>query len=220
MTLAELIQKAYLLATGKPTAPSTGSRKYNQLLELSKIFTETWQNEPGTDWTSLFDYRDSGTVTATDTFELDDEIRKVSQQDGDYVRIVEGDQETEYEVVSADRLWEYRYSNAVAQVGRNLMFSREFISSDAQIGGTIVVPSYGYADVATAETDEIAVDDPMWLVYMVAAEFVRNDITRQNQYPNLIAMANDAMEKMKENSGRGVEEVVKTWEPTAGMEWY
>lgn len=219
MTLAELVQKAYLLSTGKPTAPAVGTRKYNQIVELSKIFTETWQNEPSTDWSSLFDYRNSGTITATDTFELDDEIKKVSQQYGDYVRIVKDNQTYEYEVVPADRLWEYRYGDAVAVAGRNLMFSRAFTASDAQIGGTIVVPSYGYAEVAENASDDIPVDDPMWLVFMCAAEFVRNDITRQNQYPNLIAMATEAMDKMKENSGRGVDSVIKPDFIVAGIDW-
>lgn len=219
MTLTELIQKTYLKATGKPTAPSAGTRKYEQILELQKYYTEVWEREPGVDWSSLFDYQTlDSLVTATDTFELPDTIRKISQQEGDYIRILLGNQEWEYELVPADRLYEYRYENAVAQVGRNLRFSREFESTDPQIGGSIIVPSYGYVEVALTGTDEIAIDDPNWLVTICAAEFVRNDIVRQNQYPNLVAEATVLMERMKEDTGNSVTEVVKLWAPP-GNDW-
>lgn len=210
MLRSEFIQKAYLRATGKPTAPTSGSRKYNQLVELGKYFTDTWQNEPGTDWTSLFDFRNTGTVTATDTFALDATIRKVSQQEGDTIKIVHtDDSETYYELIPADRLNEYRYDYAVAVIGRNLVFSSPFTADSRQLGGTIVAPSYGYAEFPSTDGGSIEVDDPNWLVVMAAAEFVRNDITRQNQYPNLIAEANVLMQKMKENSGVGVDEIYR-----------
>lgn len=219
MTLTELIQKTYLKATGKPTAPSSGTRKYEQILELQKYYTEVWEREPGVDWSSLFDYRTLAvSVTATDTFALPATVRKVSQQDGDYVRIVLGNDEWEYELIPVDRLYEYRYENAVAQVGQSLMFSRAFEATDPQIGGSIVVPSYGYVDVALVAADTIAIDDPNWLVTICAAEFVRNDIVRQNQYPNLVAEATVLMERMKEDTGNAVTEVVKLWVPP-GNDW-
>lgn len=217
MLVSEYVTKAYLLATGKPVAPSIGSRKYNQLIELGKYFTDVWQSEPGTDWDSTFDYRNSGTITATDTFTLDSTIRLVSQGTGDYVRIVNGSLVWEYEVVPAERLWEYRYSDAVAKVGNNLMFSRAFTASDGQIGGTLVVPSYGTVEFDSDPAATIPVDDPNWLVTSVAAEFVRNDITRQNQYPNLIAQANVLMDKMKENNGGNSDTVIRSWEPLGGV---
>lgn len=211
MTRSEFIQKAYLRATNKPTAPSSGTKKYNQLVGYGEYFTDIWQSEPSTDWESTFDYRNSGTITATDTFALTATIRKVSQQEGNYIRILhtDGETETEYELVPASRLYEYRFSNAVAVVGSNLMFSSPFTADSAQFGGTIVVPSYGYVVFPSDDADDITIDDPNWLVVMAAAEFVRNDITRQQQYPNLIAEANQLMRRMKENNGDYVDEVYR-----------
>jgi hypothetical protein len=52
MTRAEFIQKAYLKATGKPTAPTVGSKKYNQIVEYGKYYVDAWLNEPDIDWNS------------------------------------------------------------------------------------------------------------------------------------------------------------------------
>lgn len=211
MLRSEFIQRSHFRATGKPTAPTSGSKKYNQLVLAGQIYTEQWSAEPNTDWASLYDYRNSGTITATDTFALDDEIAKVSQQEGDVVRILhtDGTTETEYELVPIDRLRENRYNNTVAVNGRNLMFSTAFTSASPEFGGTIVVPSYGYAEFPTVDGGEIEVDDPNWLVTICAAEFVRNDITRKAEYPNLAGEAAVLMQKMKENNGAGVDEVYR-----------
>lgn len=210
MLRSVFIQRTHFKATGKPTAPSSGTKKYNQIVLAGEIFTEQWQDEPGTDWASLYDFRNSGTITATDTFALTSTIRKVSQQEGDHVRILHTDNnETEYELVPVDRLREGRYDNVVAVSGRNLMFPRAFTSSDPQFGGTIVVPSYGYAVFPDTDAEDITVDDPNWLVAICAAEFVRNDITRKAEYPNLVGEAAVLMEKMKENNGDRVDEIYR-----------
>lgn len=209
MNRPEFVSAVYLRATGKPTAPTSG-RKYDQIIALGEFFTRQWQDEPGQDWASLYDFRNSGTVSATDTFALTATIRKVSQMDGDKVRILHTDSnETEYTIVPADRLYEYRYDFAVAVTGTNLMFSSAFTADSPQFGGTIIVPSYGYAEFPTNDTDLIEVDNPDWLVLRTAAEFVRTDITRQNQYPNLINEAQQLMDKMKENDGGQVDTIYR-----------
>lgn len=211
MTRAEFIQRAHFRGTSKPTAPTVGSKKYNQLVLSGQIFTDSFNNEPYTDWPSQYDFRSlTALVTATDTFALDDAINKVSQQEGDYVRIVHtDDNETEYEVISADRLYENRYNYVVAVVGRNLMFPRAFTADDPQFGGTIIVPSYGKATFPDSDAGDIEVDDPNWLVLMAAAELIRNDITRKSEYPNLLGEAKVLMDKMKENAGARVDEIYR-----------
>lgn len=211
MLRSEFIQLAHWRATGKPTAPSSGSKKYNQIVLSGKYYTRQLSTEPGVDWASRYDYRNSGTISATDTFELDDEILKVSQQEGDVVRILhtDGVTETEYELVPIDRLRENRYNKVVAVNGRNLMFSSPFTSTDPEFGGTLVVPGYGEFEWPESDTGEIDVDDPDWLVDMCAAEFVRNDITRKAEYPNLLGSASERLRKMKENNGQGVDEIYR-----------
>ncbi len=211
MIRSDFIQKVYWKATGKPTAPTSGTKKYNQIVAAGEYYTENWQNENNIEWQSLYDFFSlAATVTATDTFALSATIRKVSTQEGDTIKIVHtDDRETEYTLIPADRLQEYKYENAVAVVGRNLVFSSAFTADSPQFGGTIVVPAYGYATFPSDDADPITVDDPNWLVTICAAEFVRNDSTRQNQYPNLIAEANELMKKMKTNSGNDVDEAYR-----------
>lgn len=210
MTRAEFIQQSNWRATGKPTSPTSGTKKYNQLLNAGKYFLQSWQDEPMTDWPSLYDFRDSGTITATDTFPLDEDIRKVSQQAGDNIKIVHtDDNETEYKLVPVDRLQHYRYDKVVAVAGTNLVFPRAFTADDAEFGGTIVVPSYGYAVFPEDDVTEIPIDNPNWLVCISAAEFVRNDLTRKSEYPNLVGEAAVLMQKMKENSGSRVDEIYR-----------
>lgn len=206
----EFVQLVHFRGTGKPVSPTTGSKKYNQILIAGQIYTDAWLNEPNVEWASLYDFRNSGTVTATDTFALDNAIRTVSKQEGDIVRILHTDgNESEYELVPVDRLRENRYNTVVAWSGRNLVFSKAFTASDPQIGGTIVVPSYGYATFPTDDVTAIPVDDPYWLVDIAAAEFVRNDITRKQEYPNLVGSAAERMAKMKENNGDAVDELYR-----------
>lgn len=211
MLRSEFIQKVYFKATSKPTAPTSGTKKYNQIVAAGEYYTDSWLHTPNVEWTSLFDFFSlAALVTATDTFALSATIRKVSQQEGDTIKIVHTDGvETEYELIPADRLQEYKYENAVAVVGRNLVFASAFTADSPQLGGTIVVPAYGYATFPTDDAEDITVDDPYWLVTMCAAEFVRNDLTRQSQYPNLVAEANQLMQKMIENTGNTVDEVYR-----------
>ncbi len=211
MTRAEFIQKAYLKATGKPTAPTAGSKKYNQLVEYGKYYVDSWLNEPDIDWNSTYDYFNCGTVTATDTFAFDADLRKPSQQLGDYIHVDTADNEYYFTLIPAERLQENRYNNAVAVVGRNLKFSEAFKADSVYIGGDLIVPGYGFATFPDTDGGDIPVDDPNWLVTIVAAEFTRNDKTRANQYPNLVAEANVLMRKMKENNGGRIEEIYRPY---------
>ena len=68
------------------------------------------------------------------------------------------------------------------------------------LAGIINVPVYLRAPLLTKADSIVPVDNPMWLVTMCAAEYARNDILLQNQYSNLIAEANQLMQKMIENN--------------------
>lgn len=108
---------------------------------------------------------------------------------------------------------EYPIGFYCAQVGSSLVFNHKFISTDPQFGGTIKVPCYTFATHITADADVVPVDIPQWLVVISAAEYNRNDITRQQQYPNLINEGNELMARMKENNDAGDTEIYRPWNP-------
>lgn len=221
MTTSDFVNAVILKATGKPTLLTTSDSKWAKILAIGNRYISQWQNERGVDWNSLYDPEYSlGTVSASKSYELDDEIHKLSDARDDYVYIYRAGETTSpirYQTVSADRLKNY-YGNYCAQIGRNLVFNKTFTTSDAEYGGSITVPVYLYADPLVGLSDDVPVDDPEWLVVITAAEYVRNDITKQNQYPNLIGEANEIMARMIDDNDGQVSEVTRDFQAD-GATW-
>ncbi len=212
MTTSELVAKAYLKAAGKVSSLTPTDTKYIKILAIANGLIDSWQNENDVDWNSLYDPEYViGTITATNSFDLDtDTIRKISDSRGDYVRVVwtDGVNYTDYDVVTPDTLKRYDASATVcAQVGATLKFNKTFATTDSEYGGSIKVPVYLYAEMLSGESDTVPVDIARWLVIMTAAEFVRNDITKQNQYPNLVNEANQLMQRMKDDNEAQISEL-------------
>lgn len=233
MTVDQFVANAYLLATGKTTALSFGSSKYTKILNLGNLFVRQWALEPGVNWNSLRSLFTLGAiVTATDTFALPATMGKISDQEGDFVRILhtDGVSESEYTIVPADRLWNDgpTLNNPVSRrnawgtcavIGSNLVFSTPFKTTNAQYGGTIKVPGYTIPATMTAISDVLPVDDPDWLCYVVAGEYDRNDVTRVQLYASLNDRATQLMKNMKAQNGSQVEEVYRgSWAPL-GQTW-
>jgi len=229
MLASEAIQDVMLKATGKTTTLASTSTKYLRILGLLDFYQRRWARERGIDWNSLYNLKFSlGTITATDTFDIDTStIRKLSDREGDAVRVVwtNGVGYTDYDIVVHDKLKDY--SQGVnrespngfyaAKIGGTLVFNHTFVAADAQFGGEIFVPCYVFADEITVGTDEIQVDDPDWLILQVAAEYVRNDITRRSRYPELQAEANEAMQRMRDDNDAQIDLVERPWAPASGL---
>ena len=206
-TTQECITDAYLLATGKATGLDITSTKGVKILALMNYFQHQWAKMMP--WYSLRStFTLAGTVSATDTFALLSTIGEISQQEGDRVVILHADgvTETEFDIVPHNRLNEYAHG-ACAQVGSSLKFCREFETTDAEFGGTIKVPGYSIPATLDANSDVIQVDDPEWLSTRVAAEFIRNDVTRVQLYGSLVDQANELEAAMKANNDSQIETV-------------
>lgn len=231
MTITEFVSDAYLKSTGKTTALTTGT-KYDRIVNLGDYYQRRWANEPGVDWNSLYNPAFSiGTVTATDSFDIDSStVRKLSSRQGDIVRIVwsDGVGYTDYDIVDADKLKDYSFGVNkesplgwyCAQIGSELVFNHKFASTDSQYSGEIFIPVYVFPDEINSDnpdTDEVEVDDPDWLVTRVAAEYVRNDITRRQRYPELLAESNEIMGRMKDDNDGQLDTVDRPWSPFSGM---
>jgi len=228
MNVEDFIQAVYLRATRKTTTLLATSTKYAQILALGNYWQRRWSNERGVDWSSLYNPALSiGAVTATDSYDLDSSIRKLSEREGDVVRIMwsDGTGITDYDIIPHNKLKDTFWGQTkqspngfyCTQMGTQLVFNHEFLSTDKQYGGDIQVPCYVHVDTLVNPTDEIQVDDPDWLVATCSADFVRNDITRQQQYPVLLAEANDIMTRMKEDEAMQVDSVDTPWSPLSGI---
>lgn len=212
-TVAWAIQKAFLHAQRKSDAPATGTSKYEVLLDLADTMQKQWETEPGIEWDSRYSLETIGTVTATDTFDLPDEVRTLSKSEDNPIRLTNGTSTTSYRLVKPSQLYKYQDAQVCAQVGRSLVFPKAFASDSSLLGFSIKVPALLYVSDITAPTDTIEVDDPLWLAYMMAAEFVRNDVVKSGQYDNLLALADQCMQTMKANNSGQLEEI------SAGAPW-
>lgn len=229
LTTLEFVTISFLKATGETFTGSAGDEDYEIYRNLGNFYIYEWADEPDTTWESLYDPEYSiGTVSNTDTYDLDDEIRQLSREPGDVVRIdhTDGVGYTNYIIVKAKQLKRYyegnksvSHGNYCAQVGRTIVFNHTFVSTDPQYGGSIVAPIYNYPDLLVNSGDTVPVDIPNWLVLIVAAEIVRNDITKQNQYKNLLGEANQKMLTMKGNNDASQEESFESVPVGGGADW-
>lgn len=228
MTVQDAVNLTLLFATGKAAVLVPTDAKYLKILALLNNYTDEWADEEGTDWQSLRQTFSLGTVTATDSYDLDDTINEVSSQEGDYVRINHpgGIMQSLYTIVPPQRLYDsgttinnYGQQELIANgtcaiIGKQLVFSRPFVSTDTQFGGDIVVAGYVQTDPLVNPKDLIQVDIPRWLCYRAAAEYIRTDVTRQQQVPNLIAEATEVMNQMKDLNDTQSEYVYRgSWRP-------
>jgi hypothetical protein len=222
VTLATLIEKTYVLATGKATAPASGTNKYTKIVALANLCQDMWQNEPDIEWDSLYlTVTLSGTITATDTYALSASVREISNREGDYIEIVKTDGNSVYvPLIRANELLDYKRNGeqAVARVGSNLRFAIQFTADSPEFGGTIKVPCYTNVSTLSGSTDVIQVDNPLWLAYMTAAEYCRTDITLNYRTDDLVSRANQVMQDMKQSQESMITAPIKNWSPL-GRSW-
>lgn len=233
------IQKAYTRATRHTDTLSATNPLYLALAQIADDVQRDWQDEPGIDWNSLYIQTDIGTIQqGVADYDNDSTIRKLSAREGDSIVLqqksgINNGQCWYYDIVSPEKLTEYRYRQAAALYQGEIHFANTpqnpiFPINDARIGAHIIVPGYLYVDDLLSPNQLIQVDDPQWLVYMMAAELVRTDFVRQNQYPNLLAIANNKMQGMRQRNEDQVMEIpvdldLFDIEPNVGLSsggWY
>ena len=120
---------------------------------------------------------------------------------------------TDYILVAPRKLKKYA-DGVCARIGSTLRFARPFTADSPQLGGTLQLPVYLKAIHLVDATDEVPVDDPNWLVTRTAAEYVRNDVTRQQQFEALMSEANNLLALMRDKLDEQYEEINMPW--TAG----
>ena len=72
-----------------------------------------------------------------------------------------------------------------------MAFSANITSVNPYLNGILKVAGYYIPNDLVSATDEVPVDNPDWLVYAVAAELARNDAAKDDQFSNLMGMANE-----------------------------
>jgi len=214
------IQRAFWHAFRK-AAPAQGTPKYNASLAIADSMQKAWADEEGIEWSSLYQTVTLNTKVSTATiYALDPAIDHIDKRDGNPILITAaaGGDPKRFPVINPSQLYEWRFRNAFAQEGRNLILSKAFSSTDALIDGTIQVPAYTFVPDISLPNDTVVVDRPMWLVYMIAAELVRNDVVKRPEYNNILTLAQQVMDKMLDANEGQREELSMPWRPS-GESW-
>lgn len=205
MTLQELINAVMLKATGKPTVLQESNTKWEKIRGIANYYQNAWLHEPGQHWNSRYERaRQIGTISTNDEYELSDDIDTISTAKGDNVYVLtNAGEKKSFQLVDYDDLKNYPEGNFCAQLAHKLVFNTRFADDDPCYGGKLYVPVFTTIDELESGDDDISVDNPEWLVTICAAEYIRNDIVKQNQYGNLIAEANNLMTSMIRNNRAG-----------------
>lgn len=223
MTLQEVINAVILKATGKPTILDPTNTKWEKIRCIANYYQSAWLNEPAVGngrWNSLYERnRALGTISTKQEYDLDDDISEVSASNGDDIYILTNDgRKVKFSLVAYNDLQNFPNGNYVAKIGNQLVFNKPFAEDSDLIGGRLFVPCYHTIEDLEDADDETVVDNPYWLVTICAAEYIRNDIVKQNQYGNLIAEANNLMTNMiRANNASQVKTVRGNWRNPGGL---
>lgn len=222
MDLKTAIKKADLIGNGKSRTLDTTSPRYQKFADLANFLKDDWMSEPYIQWNSRYRQLSLGSITS-DRVTLDDSIYEFSKRQGDYIIIQYAANPSSFSrwTLVDNETFRIQYNrNVCTVIGDELIFNRTFVNGNSEYNGEVIVPVYIKLDDMTRPTDPVEVDDPNWLVYMMAAEFARNTVTKVQNYPALIQKANNLMLKMKEKNGSQLETIdmypVALGDPTIG----
>lgn len=198
MNIKDAIIEAHMLATGKRRELEPGSVKYEKLLAIANVSQNQWENEPGVVWNSRKRPLQAGTISkGVSRYALPRSLKTLDFKES--VIVSKGDSIKHFTLVAPHLV--NKGSNLVALDGGQLNFGNNI--TDDIIGASITVPAVIKLDPLVKPTDEIKIDDPRWLIFMMAAEYARNNQTKQHQYSNIVAMAQNSMESMLSRNGNG-----------------
>jgi hypothetical protein len=217
MTTTELVNQAWLKAEGELPTFAAGADEWNQVLGYANFYIPAWAREEGVDWISLYDPAVSlGTISETDSFSFDAAtVRKFDQDLGDKVRITwtDGVHYTDYDLVKGTELQQYPTHRVCARIGATLRFSRAFTTTDAEYGGALTAPVFGFPGLLAGESDAVPVDDPNWLVCVCAYQIALHDILRKDTANGHLSEANGIMARMISDNEGALTTMGTPWTP-------
>jgi hypothetical protein len=196
MTLNGLVAEINYAHKGNNKVLAEGSDKWNRTVSILNRKRREWARDATTQWNSLFEVRTVGTFSTDQTVELDDDIHKLS----DFIYLESGADWRRFDVVTPQRRREYSQAVYVSGNPKVLTFIDPIAATDSWLGSSIQVPCYFVPEDVTTGTDDVFIDSTEWLIYATAAELARNDPAKDDQFGNLIGMANDLYQAMKDNN--------------------
>ena len=197
MTAQKLLERAWRAYRGKDITktPVWASDKANMVLDIANQKKDEWAKDPNQVWSSLFDIKDITPVIDVSTFTYSLDASFLFPSDYFLILRTTGDIAQVSLTKPQKRLDNETSLYISGSNPKKVTFAGTFIDAGFS-GGTLKAPGYYLPADMTTSTSVVAVDDPDWLVYATAAELARNDPAKEDQFSNLLGMANNLYEKM------------------------
>lgn len=190
------------MATGKTKTLSPGNSKYERMLNIANMANMQWESEPDVIWGSLCEDREIGVIDDSTSYKLPEDVRTVDFRK--FITLTKESNNWTVPFISPQLFKGGCYG--VLQLGWKLDFNG---LTEEMKGAKIIAPVIRRTKKLVEPEDKVEIDDPYWLVYMIAAEFVRNSRTKSNQYGNLVTLAQSSIEGMKNRNGYKFDEVIR-----------
>ena len=185
MNLKEMVYYAYLEATGKYVELETTNPKYLKMVQIANLMMNQWENEPAVEWRSRKKTIKIDSVDSEkDIYKLPESVLKIDRTSGKNITFKKDDK-----IVGEIEIPDIKV------MGNTLDLSE--VITDQILNADIYVPIIEKLPKVKDPEDPILIDNPYWLVFMTAAEYVRNNQIKNAQYGNIIAYAQNLMESMK-----------------------
>lgn len=198
MKIRDAIIEAHMIATGKRRELEPGSVKYEKLLAIANVLQSQWESEPGVIWRSRKRPLQIGAVSeGVSRYNLPKNVKTLDFKES--VIVSKGDTIKHFMLIAPHLV--DKGGDLVSLDGNQVNFGNNLNSN--LIGASIIVPAVIQLDHLVNPNDEIKIDDPRWLVFMMAAEYARNNQTKQHQYSNIVSLAQNSMEGMLTRNGSG-----------------
>lgn len=201
MTVTELITEINYAHKGNNRAPAEGTDKWNRALSIINRKIREWATNRNISWASRFEEYALAALTTSEKYNLPTNFHKLSDQV--FVMADDGVARREYSVVKPDQRRDWEKGNAVYVSGTDpkvLTFTATIATDDPYLGNNIIVPMYTIPEALTAGSDEVEIDSEEWLIYATAAELARNDPAKDDQFGNLVGIANEKWQDMVANN--------------------
>lgn len=217
MTFQDILDQSYLIFRGKTQSrtPAFGSEKADVVLSIANRKVREWAGDSKQTWASLFKIEDISPVIDLSTFTYTLPTGFMNPSDHFLVLRTTGDL-SEVPVTKPQQRLDNTSKVYISGNPKTVTFTRIEPGFD---GGTLKAPGYYFPTPMTTASSVAYIDDPDWLTYAVAAELARNDSARQDQFGNLIGIANELYRGMVEannNLGFGQSNTVPNLMPVIG----
>ena len=198
-----ILEMAHTNGTGSSAEINPNTNRWRTYTRYAQIVNTDWYNEPKLRWTIDRDDRVIAYVTANvGNYSIPQNV-KLSNLDGDSVRVEKtlpsgSKRVRHYSIVGPDKLG--TRNDAVSVSGAYILrFGSVFEDGDELIGGEIIAPIYVAPQVIDNDTpiDFVPkIPNTNYLMYGVAAKIASNDIFNRERVPGLLTQQNKAMEAM------------------------